>query len=198
MKKICLTILLLFCFSFPANSDSLIKDFKIDGIGLGDSLLDSHSSEEIQKAIQNDWNTYDDKDDTYKQVSFVSKGNDYDYIDFFVKPTDPKFLTYHIAGRIDYNNDLSGCFANKELVINEFISMFGEYDRQDDDGVEFMQDPSGKSKSYTTYFYLNNGDVASIVCNSFSNELKEQYNLRDDFQVAIENQEFANWFYILY
>ena len=67
MKKLstCL-FLIFFSFSAPSFADD-IRDFQIEGMSIGDSLLDSFSEEEISKNVT----SYFDNDHEYMSVEFV-------------------------------------------------------------------------------------------------------------------------------
>ena len=196
MKKICLTILLLFCFSFPANSDSVIKDFKIDGIGLGDSLLDYFTMGEIFKSLMSNWDSYPSHDGTFKQVGFVSIYHNFDYVDFFIKADDNEYLTHSVGGRINYDNDLEGCFRKKDEIINQSISMFNNIKRKDFDNVPYSQDSSGESVSYITVFDLPTGVQIKFTCDSYGSNFEKEFGLIDNFNVTIDSLEFRKWAYI--
>jgi len=54
MKKLCIYLfLVLFSLQTPSQADD-IRDFQIEGMSVGDSLLDYFSEEEIIKNIQED------------------------------------------------------------------------------------------------------------------------------------------------
>ena len=59
MKKI--LIILVLVFTLFGCERNYIKDFKIDGIGLEDSLLDFFSKDEIQTQIEKNINKYVDQ-----------------------------------------------------------------------------------------------------------------------------------------
>ena len=66
MKKLSTYLfLILFSFSAPSFADD-IRDFQIEGMSVGDSLLDYFNEEEINNNIV-DW---DIKDNTFTQVEF--------------------------------------------------------------------------------------------------------------------------------
>ena len=50
MKKLLAIITLSLCFMLPSQADD-IKDFQIEGISIGDSLLDYLSKREIKRKI---------------------------------------------------------------------------------------------------------------------------------------------------
>ena len=77
MKKLLLILVLLFSFQ-PLSTADDIRDFQIEGMSIGDSLLDYYSKSNIDKTKYTPWN---DKK-TYYQ--FWSKKNitEYDALTF--------------------------------------------------------------------------------------------------------------------
>ena len=88
--KILLTLFVLF-FSLPLIADN-IKDYEIDGVSIGDSLLNYYSLSEIEN--ETDYQLYD----YMKESKFVATGfttNDdskYDHIQFTFKYVKSTFL----------------------------------------------------------------------------------------------------------
>ena len=78
MKKFLWIIILSLCFITPSQADD-IRDFQIEGMSIGDSLLDYFSKKEIKK---NKVNYY--KSDKFVPVYIgdTSKFNNYDGVQF--------------------------------------------------------------------------------------------------------------------
>ena len=124
MKKT-LIVFVLF-LSLLGCEQIYIKDFKIEGIGLGDSLLDFLSKDEIQTEIERNINKYEDQglDKEFVEVNFLPKGNTYDALSFFIKPDDPKYIIHSLSGKIYYEENIDQCYEKLNEIVNEFTSMF--------------------------------------------------------------------------
>ena len=83
MKNFLIIIVLSLSLMPPAKSDD-ISDFQIDGVSIGDSLLDHYSEYEIKKAMNypNQYNS-----DEFKMALFESKSKNYEAMQFHVKKT---------------------------------------------------------------------------------------------------------------
>ena len=89
MKKI-LSILVLVLFTLQTSSQADdIRDFQIEGMSIGDSLLDYYSKKEIKKGTKSfytgskdffDLSFLSPKSDSYTQITFSLKRDDKNYI----------------------------------------------------------------------------------------------------------------------
>ena len=120
MKKLS-TYLLLFLFSFSAPSFAEdISEFQIEGISIGDSLLDHLSKKEIINEIVRNKPAYNYLTEDFGEVYFYGNFNTYDRLSFFVKPKDKHYTIYSIAGSISYDDKLEQCFAKQKEIEKEF------------------------------------------------------------------------------
>ena len=111
MKKLstCL-FLILFSFSAPSFADD-IRDFQIEGMSIGDSLLDYMSKDEIKKAEQN--STYM-KDKKYIVIFSPIVSEIYDDIQITYQPEDSNYLIHSIDGKIEFEDNIKGCKKKNE------------------------------------------------------------------------------------
>ena len=97
MKNLLTLLFLLFTSSILAEE---ISDFQIDGISVGDSLLDYMSEEEIINEIyENKKNRFTNKNFKFGEVFFPNtfiKSSIYDSLYVFIKPKDSKYEIYSI------------------------------------------------------------------------------------------------------
>ena len=108
MKRLLLILILTLSFQTWTKADD-IRDFEIEGMSIGDSLLDYMTKEEIIE-IREDYY----KDDTYSSITIFS--NDYSFnISFYnalvlsYKTNDNKFLLKGVAGIIRYKENINEC-----------------------------------------------------------------------------------------
>ena len=110
MKRLLLILILTFSLQNLTKADD-IRDFQIEGMSIGDSLLDFFSKKEINKFAN-----YDDlpSDMKFRISEFYSnnkiKMNTYDGIQIFYKPDDKKYILHSLGGFID-------CFNNSLLIL---------------------------------------------------------------------------------
>ena len=82
-----------------------IRDFQMEGISIGDSLLDHYSKEEISNALQLKYS----KSDKYIKYQFKTNSSEYDNISFHIKKNDTKFKIYEISGGTFFEKNFSKC-----------------------------------------------------------------------------------------
>ena len=101
MKKT--LIILILIFTLFGCERNYIKDFKIEGIALGDSLLDKYTKEEILE-YQQDYYT----ETQFAYSDFFSKDSTFEYeqIGAGYKREDNKFIIHAIEGFILYLSDM--------------------------------------------------------------------------------------------
>ena len=120
MKKLSAYLfLILFSFSVPSFADD-IRDFEIEGVTIGDSLLDYMSEEEIKENVGF---VYTDKKFTltvYKKSSEL-----YDMgIGIEYKSNDETYKIYGVQGRVNFENDIEGCYKKQDEIEKDISSMF--------------------------------------------------------------------------
>ena len=89
-------LILIFSFQSWTKADD-INEFEIEGMSVGDSLLDYFNLSEIQVAEDNV--SYYQKSNKYKIIWFYSKTRElFDYINITLKDNDKKYIIYGVRG----------------------------------------------------------------------------------------------------
>ena len=159
MKKLSTYLfLILFSFSAPSFADD-IQDFEIEGLSIGDSLLDYMSEEEIK---ENEFpGVYKDKKFTlsdYNKSSAI-----YDTVSIEYKPNDKKYTIHGVQGIIDFPNNIEGCYKKQDEIEKEISSMFTEIKKKDWGILKL--DFGGEGSTYRPItFDFNKGDSITIDC----------------------------------
>ena len=193
MKKLS-TYLFLILFSFSASSFAEdISEFQIEGISIGDSLLDHLSKEEIITEIESNKPTYNYLTDEFGEVYLRGNFDIYDRLSFFVKPKDKHYTIYSIYGSISYDDKLEQCFAKQKEIEKEFSSTFKNAKKREIT-LEFEWDPTGESVSHNIQFFFDSGDISEINCTKYKKSLKIKNNWEDSLQVSIGKKEIFDWF----
>ena len=103
MKKLS-TYIFLFFLSFSAHSFAEdISDFEIEGMSIGDSLLDFYDKNEITKDFFYKNKKY------YAFASMKYKSENYDGIQFHIKNYDKKYIIVAIEGMKSFDDDFNKC-----------------------------------------------------------------------------------------
>ena len=97
MKR--LLLILIFTLSFPLLvSADQIREVEIEGISIGDSLLDHFTKKEIKKATQKDWFT----NKKYTVVVFKKKIETYEELQVAFLTDDKEYKVQSVSGLIKY------------------------------------------------------------------------------------------------
>ena len=184
MKKLLLILILSLSLQSSAAAD--IRDFQIEGMSIGDSLLDFMSITEIKNdlKIQINWQHTDKK---FQRVEkYEGPFKNYEYVAAIIKPNDPQYIIYGLSGMLDIN-DPKKCNSIQEEIVTSLKSTFKNYEIYNWNDPT-RQDPSGKSIAVGVEFYMAKGS-ASVVCYNFTKES----NIQSGLDVSITNKEFDDW-----
>ena len=193
MKKLSTYLfLILFSFSIPSHADD-ISEYQIEGISIGDSLLEHLSKEQIISEIEANKPTYNYLNNDFEEVYLFESSDKYYALSFMVKPKDKYFNIYSVRGLIDYDNKIEQCFIKKKEIVKEFSLIFSNA-TQREETLEFNWDPTGESITYNTYFDFENGDYARVSCSKYKKSLKIENNWSDGLSVKIGKKEIFEWF----
>ena len=187
MKKLSTYLfLILFSFSTSSFADD-IRDFQIEGMSIGDSLLDYMSKDEIKKAEQN--STYM-KDKKYIVIFSPIVSEIYDDIQITYQPEDSNYLIHSIDGKIEFEDNIKGCKKKMKEIVKELKSLFKDAEIVQVKDEKHEYDKSGKSLVTSNYFYLKSGDFSNVWCTDWSNEMFDKHSWIDDLSVTISSKEF--------
>ena len=190
MKKI-LIIIYIIIFQTFANADD-VSDFQIEGISVGDSLLDYFSESEIKNRTYSGY-----KSETF--VRYVAKENKqlfqtYDTVDFHYKTNDKNYTIYSIGGATWYVNKLEECNKKMYEIVDEMLETFKNALTYDAGTTPWLEvDESGKTITTNYYFTLQNGDYIEIACYDWSDKITEEKGYTDHLKVALVKKEFGDW-----
>ena len=186
MKNL-LTLFVLFFSSLVFAND--ISDFQIEGISVGDSLLDHFSEEEINNFYKR--NAYPSTNN-FLQVNIDNQIlKNYNIISVAIKKNDPNYLIYEIKG-FKRQENLRSCLNQKKIVSSEIKDLLKDVKAKEYETI-FAGDKSGKTKFYSSDFNLKTGSIR-IYCFDWSNEMKKKGGYYDEsLTVVIYNNEFKNF-----
>tara|TARA_Y100000294_G_scaffold159679_1_gene162774 strand:- start:47 stop:649 length:603 start_codon:yes stop_codon:yes gene_type:complete len=200
MKKLSTYLfLILFSFSTSSFADD-IRDFQIEGMSVGDSLLDYISKESI---LENQTKQKIYSDDGFYLVSppineMFNKSTTYDFFRFHLKKDDNFYKIHSVSGAIEFGFDgFNQCIKKKNEIIKDLVKIFGTEKKSEGKLINHSYDKTGDSKKISTHFKLNNGDIV-VICYDWSTELANKNNWSDAIEVAIDSKEFINWLENLY
>ena len=167
MKRLSLYLfLVLFTLQTSSWADD-IRDFQIEGMSVGDSLLDYVNKDEIEER----------KICIYKnkKVCSISKEDSsfkiYNAFQVHFKTNDKKYIIESLDGMIGYKNDIQNCYNKMDEIVEEISSIFKSAEKSKKKTTSHTYDKSGKSKSTDVVFWFDSGDLVVIECVDWSEEV---------------------------
>ena len=195
MKRLSLYLfLILLTPQIPSLADD-IRDFQINGISVGDSLLDYVSKETIlsRKKFFGQGYKYINKE--YSKYIFTSKeleSESYELTQVMFKSADPKHIVMDISGR-KYFDDVKNCYKKQKEIESEFDSFFKNTKKIPRRITTYSGDKTGKSKVTRIAYRFNDGSRVGIQCYKWSKEeLKENRN-KHRLSILIGTSEYIAW-----
>ena len=194
MKRLLLILILTFSFHTWGNADD-IRDFEIDGMSIGDSLLDHFIEKKIRKFIKRTKQVYPNSDKFFR-ISFKSKVKEYDFIGLHLKKNDSQYVIYSISGQ--KNMTFSKCKTKSELVEKDLKTILGENYKSKSREVKHTYDKTGKSINLEIYFTpLISDDFwpAVINCTDWSDAMSKSNNFSDNLSINLNSKDFSNFMF---
>ena len=177
MEKLILVVILIFNFQTLTKADD-IRDFEIEGISIGDSVLKYFSLNEIE---QNKWDYFSNKEFTPLQFDNPTFAKIYDGIDIQYKTNDKDYKIEGLAGIIFYKDKkkIKDCYKKMDSIIDEVRSIFSNsYETEKKTSAHPGIDDGGKSKVTSVYFEFENHDAIGIQCYDYSKVSGDLNHLR--------------------
>ena len=182
MRIFIAVLVLIFGLQSLSKSDD-ISNFQIEGISIGDSLLNYYSEAEIKKALKDG---YYYKDNKFVDVFFYPKSDsNYDDLQITIKPKDDSYKIYVMAGKILYKNNIMECYSEKEKTVTELKNIFSNEIKNRQVSGKHNADKSGKSKYESNVFEFNEG-IIEATCFDWSKKV----TYTDNLMLVIKSNEF--------
>ena len=192
MKKLSAYLfLLLFSFQTSSWADD-IRDFQIEGMSLGNSLLDYLSEKQISDEIKSS-NAFVYKNNKFVAIYFPGSQNSevYDFVGVTFKPNDKKYIIHEIKGYLNFPNKLEDCLKKRDSIDSKLSEVFKEAERTSDT-ISHAFDKSGKSRQYSVWYTFDTGFI-EITCHDWSKKITKKNNWPDTLQVNIDSKEFEDF-----
>ena len=192
MRKLSIYLFsILLSFSNSIYADD-IKEFEIEGISIGESLLEYLSKEQIISEIEVNKPTYNYLNEDFGEVYLFESSDKYYALSFMVKPKDKYFNIYSIRGMMYYDDKIEQCYTKQKEIVKEFSLQFKNTKKKEHDFI-FPWDPTGKSHVFNIQFFFNSGDVITVSCAEYEKNLKIENNWQDGLSVTISKKRVNDW-----
>ena len=186
MKKLLAILILVFTLQTPSWADD-IRDFQIEGISIGDSLLDYFSEEELKNTEK----TFYPGSDKFYMTTPRKIYDIYADVTFHLKKNDDKYIIASLKGYLDFPNQLKACKEKKKEIVSEISSVItSAKEKKYDSRYEKLDD--GKSIAYISDFEVDGGKIR-IWCENWSKETEIKRNWFDALAVSAATSELNKW-----
>ena len=190
MKKLSTYLfLILFSFQVPSWADD-ISDFEIEGMSIGDSLLDYFSKKEIKDNTNTNYYT----NNKYTSVAFseLPAFEIYDSVEFNYKTDDKKYIIVGISGTLFCEKNIEKCNKKQKEIDLEISNMF-ENAQKDVRKDKHVADKSGKSTTSQINYWFKSKEVVSIELIDWSEKITNEKGWTDNVSVLFYTSDFAQW-----
>ena len=183
MKKLLAIVILSLCFISSVQADD-IRDFKIEGMSIGDSLLDYFSEEQILDNKKNwfnhnEYTITESTDKTYKS---------YDAVQIVYKTNDRKKKIAAVDGLKIYA-DINLCYEELDNIVQEIKAVVKNLKDLGKQTYKHRADKSGKSTVTDYVFESKYSDEVQVACYDYS----ESYGAKDHFRVGVRTIDYRKF-----
>jgi len=193
MRVFLAVLVLIFSLQSWTKADD-IRDFQIEGMSIGDSMLDYFSEKEFKYAsVESE--IYFHKDKKFAELLFykLPKFKMYDGVRIVWKPKDKNYKLYGISGLIYYRNNFQDCKNKQEIIVNEISKLLNKTKKIDRGKVIHPVDKTGDSYFNEIYFSIDGLDQIRIYCMNWSKKMEKEYGYWDALNVIIGGKEFGKF-----
>jgi len=185
MKTLLTIFILLFSSSVFADD---ISDFEIEGMSIGDNLLNFFSINEIENAT--DTHYYKNKKYVFYLFTNISNYKTYQDIQVTVINKPKTFIIHEISGIIPYRDNIQDCYEKQNQIKKELDIVFNKEGYKDTGSHPV--DKTGLSKYIRFSYDFRDLSSAQIICFDMSREF-ENMGQWDSLYITLTSNAFANF-----
>jgi len=179
MKKL-LGILVLGLFLITPSWADDIRDFEIEEMSIGDSLLNYYSQSDIKNNLATGY-----KDNEFSMAYFKLPSTEEQWLQIHFKTDDKKFTIYGVD-KLFYPKTVDDCLKERNKIVESVLAIFTNLEKQDRNNWDMA---SGHGKIHGILFKFNTGDFVEITCYEYNKD----YDEIDHGRVAVVTQELNEW-----
>ena len=186
MKKIIIIIFIFISLQSLTKADD-IKDFEIEGISIGDSLLDHFVKNEINSGL-----IFKYEDDKFYDLQLDMKNSvNWPVFAFSVKKKDNSFIIHAFNGG-KFFDKISKCEKKKKIIVKDLAETFLNQVKIEKYTFTYKNLADGKSISNIVDFIFKDGRVR-VYCTDWSKETEIEFEYSDNLRLEIATNNYLNW-----
>jgi len=178
MKKILLIIILTLSFqslTLSAKADD-IRDFQIEGITIGDSLLNFFTEDELINQFKGNIYNYPNSNRIFESQLPLLDTDIYDEIQVSLIDNDKKYIVQNINGTIYFGRNFDQCLQKKTIIENDISTLFSI--KKTTEEANHPGDTSGRSPAIASWYTFLTNDHVGIVCTNFHEDTGLEVSLK--------------------
>ena len=188
------TVLILIISSLQSLTKAEeVKNFEIEGMTVGESLLKYMDKSEIKNKINSDA-SFHYPDGSYAVFGYYSdEMKIYDDVGVVIKPNDPNYIIYALEGTIYFQKGT--CNEKQKQISSDLKTVIdsNKYNYTESFNQNFISDNTGASKvSYLDFNFVDDSAIR-VICWVLSEEFKFKNNNIDRLVVAANSSQFMKW-----
>ncbi len=194
MKFFLITLIFFFNIQSLSKADD-IRDFEIEGMSIGDSLLEHFSKKSIEDEIRSEF-SYKYENSNWVQLGVGStkdfplfkKLDRFDEVGITIKSNDKNYTIHGVIGDMLCHNDINKCMLVKDEIIKDLKNTFAGL-KVKSWKKKHRMDKTGKSIVYGNTLSADSLEFKFSV--SVYDMADDRYN--DSTQLSINSKELENF-----
>ena len=183
MNRLLLIFILIFSFQSLTNAED-IRDFEVEGMSIGKSVLDYFDKKEINSKEK----LFFPNSKKYYRIAFkLQNTSQYDFIAFFILNNDKNLIIHGLEG-LKYM-DFNTCKKKQKKISYSLRNVFLDFKENSYDG---LHDLDNESPFYSIDFDFKNGSTSRIICTNYQKKL-ENNGYNDNLSVYLFESKFNTW-----
>jgi len=188
MRVFIAVLVLIFSFQSWTKADD-ISDFEIEGMSIGDSLLDYFDEKKLKKIKLK----HGFKKKIHNKYCDRSLSTIYFNVCIFTLTKDKTYKIESIAGFIDCTDDIKACYKKQNEIDSELKTLFKNAKR-DVYSYSHAGDKTGNTKEKDIIYLLKSKDEAGIAVLDYGKEWTNPNSGREDhLQVFVDSKDYARF-----
>lgn len=184
-----LTILFIIFFFHNILKADDIRDFEMEGMSVGDSLLDYFNEETIKNNYSGA--QYPNKEFIIYYFNNLPNFTTYDAVTVAVKANDKNYYIHDLGGSIYYPNNFKKCLNEMKKMEKDLEKIFTNAEIYSGEN-KHQYDKSRKSIQVYIGYDFPSGDNSQIVCINWSNKLEKVGHV-DELNLTIGTKEYSDF-----
>ena len=194
MRKAFFLLLLFFSNSLIADD---IKDFQIEGVSIGDNLLDHFTVEELEENTGYIYEEYGNQGKEIASFGTQKNLNKFDMVEYEFKTFDDMYEIVSIKAYIYFKDNINECIKLQNQIFDDIKNLFPNKEYFEDGPFNHPGYPNDDVIILKRIgFFLKADSRSNIDIMCF--DISEKINKTDRLSLTLRSNEYNEWLVELY